>query len=241
MSATAHEEEDEPDYMSDDFLAKCIPEDVRPGLKRVRNIRLCIKHVNNVLLGEIMTPPQVKRYHYFSLIKANVNTNLRRRKMSWLKGIGKTRNWKFQKQHLKYKRGMKDLKSLLIHLIRDLKCSARWDTKKVIADRPLWCSCFPGSNFHAPMQAFAPLMINVITNTGDSLGKTNSGRLDPIPIEVKSSRSGLGREDAVKRITETMMKLRQKRTEEHRKNREKQQEVSAQEFRCVVILYRTFL
>ena len=86
-----------------------------------------------------------------------------------------------------------------------------------------------------------PLMINVITNTGDSLGKTNSGRLDPIPIEVKSSRSGLGREDAVKRITETMMKLRQKRTEEHRKNREKQQEVSAQEFRCVVILYRTFL
>ena len=28
--------DDEPDYMSDDFLAKCIPEDVRPGFKRVR-------------------------------------------------------------------------------------------------------------------------------------------------------------------------------------------------------------
>ena len=28
-------DDDEPDYMSDDFLAKCIPEDVRPGLKRV--------------------------------------------------------------------------------------------------------------------------------------------------------------------------------------------------------------
>ena len=27
--------DDVPDYMSDDFLAKCIPEDVRPGLKRV--------------------------------------------------------------------------------------------------------------------------------------------------------------------------------------------------------------
>ena len=27
--------EDEEDYMSDAFLAKCIPEDVRPGLKRV--------------------------------------------------------------------------------------------------------------------------------------------------------------------------------------------------------------
>ena len=31
-------EDDEPDYMSDDFLAKCIPEDVRPGLKRVNII-----------------------------------------------------------------------------------------------------------------------------------------------------------------------------------------------------------
>ena len=27
--------DDEPDYMSDDFLAKCIPEDIRPGFKRV--------------------------------------------------------------------------------------------------------------------------------------------------------------------------------------------------------------
>ena len=27
--------DDVPDYMSDDFLAKCVPEDVRPGLKRV--------------------------------------------------------------------------------------------------------------------------------------------------------------------------------------------------------------
>ena len=27
---------DEEDYMSDAFLAKCLPEDVRPGLKRVR-------------------------------------------------------------------------------------------------------------------------------------------------------------------------------------------------------------
>ena len=27
--------DEEPDYMSDDFLAQCIPQDVRPGLKRV--------------------------------------------------------------------------------------------------------------------------------------------------------------------------------------------------------------
>ena len=26
---------DDEDYMSDAFLAKCVPEDVRPGLKRV--------------------------------------------------------------------------------------------------------------------------------------------------------------------------------------------------------------
>ena len=31
-------EDDEPDYMSDEFLAKCIPTDVRPGLKRVSSI-----------------------------------------------------------------------------------------------------------------------------------------------------------------------------------------------------------
>jgi hypothetical protein len=27
--------DEEPDYMSDDFLAHCIPQDVKPGLKRV--------------------------------------------------------------------------------------------------------------------------------------------------------------------------------------------------------------
>ena len=31
---------DEEDYMSDAFLAKCIPADVRPGLKRVRHFGL---------------------------------------------------------------------------------------------------------------------------------------------------------------------------------------------------------
>jgi hypothetical protein len=29
---------DEEDYMSDNFLAKCVPTDVRPGLKRVKYI-----------------------------------------------------------------------------------------------------------------------------------------------------------------------------------------------------------
>ena len=28
--------DEEPDYMSDAFLAQCLPQDVKPGLKRVR-------------------------------------------------------------------------------------------------------------------------------------------------------------------------------------------------------------
>ena len=42
--------DDEPDYMSDDFLAKCIPEDVRPGLKRVSS-----RNVINILLYRQLT------------------------------------------------------------------------------------------------------------------------------------------------------------------------------------------
>merc|ERR1712059_95034 len=51
-----------------------------------------------------------------------------------------------------------------------------------------------------------------------------------IPIEIKTSRSGLGREEAVKKVLETKSKLRQKHLEQSAK-RESQQEVSAQEFR----------
>ena len=67
---------------------------------------------------------------------------------------------------------------------------------------------------------------------GDSLGKSNTGRVEPIPIEIKTSRSGLGREEAVKKVLETKSKLRQKHLEEQCAKRKSQQEVSAQEFRC---------
>lgn len=35
---------------------------------------------------------------------------------------------------------------------------------------------------------------------GQSLGKSNEGRLEPIPIHVKSDRAGLGRENVIKAI-----------------------------------------
>ena len=40
--------DEEPDYMSDDFLAQCIPQDVKPGLKRVTlQIDFEVSFINN--------------------------------------------------------------------------------------------------------------------------------------------------------------------------------------------------
>ena len=43
---------------------------------------------------------------------------------------------------------------------------------------------------------------------GESLGKSKIGRTEPIPIEVKSNRTGLGRDAVIKEIKETKAKLR---------------------------------
>ena len=51
---------------------------------------------------------------------------------------------------------------------------------------------------------------------------------------MKTSRSGLGREDAIRRITETKSKLREKHLEEQKRKRNELQEVSAAEFRYIV-------
>ena len=49
---------------------------------------------------------------------------------------------------------------------------------------------------------------------GDSLGKSKTGIVEPIGIEVKNNRGGLGRETAKKQIQETKAKLRSlKKTE----------------------------
>ena len=46
---------------------------------------------------------------------------------------------------------------------------------------------------------------------GDSLGKSKSGLVEPIPIQVKSNRGGLGREGVLKEIAEEKRILREKK------------------------------
>lgn len=46
---------------------------------------------------------------------------------------------------------------------------------------------------------------------GQSLGKANEGRVEPVPIEVKEGRGGLGRETVLKEIAEQKARLREKR------------------------------
>ena len=65
---------------------------------------------------------------------------------------------------------------------------------------------------------------------GQSLGKSNTGRIEPIPIEVKTNRSGIGREEMVKRIHERKTIIREKRLEENAK-RAMSQQLSTDEFR----------
>ena len=58
----------------------------------------------------------------------------------------------------------------------------------------------------------------VIFSLGESLGKSNQGRLEPIPIEVRNDRSGIGRENALQKVIETKYKIRQKHREEQIKH-----------------------
>ena len=66
---------------------------------------------------------------------------------------------------------------------------------------------------------------------GESLGKSNTGRLEPIPIEVRNDRSGIGREDALQKVIETKYKIRQKHREDQLKRKELNDQNFAEEFR----------
>lgn len=46
---------------------------------------------------------------------------------------------------------------------------------------------------------------------GAGLGKSGEGRIEPIPLEIKADRAGLGREAAIKEIMERKMTMLQKR------------------------------
>ena len=66
---------------------------------------------------------------------------------------------------------------------------------------------------------------------GESLGKSNTGRLEPIPIEIKNNRSGIGRESAIQKVLETKKQIKQKHFEDQMKRNEVNYQKSAEEFR----------
>ena len=130
-------EDDEPDYMSDDFLAKCIPEDVRPGLKRVN-----INSVQNIIFSiDGLTEVIKLKYLYtriypniascFSHTKINVNMIYIKRRVTWWKEIEKTKRLVFPKILLKFKTEKQVFKKALIRQTKDLKCSRKWAIRKV--------------------------------------------------------------------------------------------------------------
>jgi len=128
---------DEEDYMSEAFLAKCVPEDVRPGLKR--------SHAT-------------QRDHELQKKKSERDV------------LRKTKKSKAELESEKREEGLQ--KSL------------------------------DSSN-----KGFA-LLAKMGYKAGDSLGKSNTGIVEPIGFEVKNNRGGLGRETAKKQIKETKAKLR---------------------------------
>jgi len=46
---------------------------------------------------------------------------------------------------------------------------------------------------------------------GTSLGKDNSGRVEPVAINIKEGRGGLGRDESIKRLKERKQKIREER------------------------------
>lgn len=63
---------------------------------------------------------------------------------------------------------------------------------------------------------------------GEAIGKSSKGIVEPIAIQVKTNRAGLGREVALKQLEEHRLELRQKRM---RERSAKQATVSTDEFR----------
>lgn len=49
---------------------------------------------------------------------------------------------------------------------------------------------------------------------GDAIGRSSSGIVEPISIQVKSDRAGLGREAAIKQLTEYRERLRKAKSEQ---------------------------
>jgi len=159
-------EDEEEDYMSDAFLAKCVQDDVRPGLK---------------------TSHSTKREH---------------------EALKKKQEVAIQDAKEKSKRSK----------------TSRQEMEEEQRRQGLDTSLDQSNKGFAMLQKMG-------YKQGDSLGRDNSGRVDPIPIEVKADRSGLGREAAVQQISAAKAEFRRRHAEERARSAERQREVSAQEFR----------
>lgn len=158
-------DDDEPDYMSDDFLAKCIPEDVRPGLKR--SYKSQREHEIQKKKDELLERDQeIKKFRLPKGLE-----EIQNREEGLQKSIDSTNKGFEMLKKMGYKEG-------------------------------------------------------------ESLGKFNTGRVEPIPIEIKSNRCGLGRENAIKKVLETKSKLRQKHLEQSA--RKENEQVSTHAFRSLM-------
>jgi len=156
--------DDEPDYMSDDFLAKCIPEDIRPGLKRSH---------------------KSQREHELEKKKHNLAEKDRETK--------KMRPPRDQKEIQNREEGLQ-------------------------------------KTIDSTNKGFEMLK-KMGYKEGESLGKSQKGIVEPIPIEVKTNRMGIGRENAVKILSETKSKIRQKHADDKKRRKEINDQFSEQEFR----------
>lgn len=63
---------------------------------------------------------------------------------------------------------------------------------------------------------------------GDAIGRSNKGIVEPIGIQIKSDRGGLGRDAALQQLKERRAEIRRKKLLEHSQRRE---DVSTDEFR----------
>ena len=125
--------EDECDYMSDDFLNKCLPKDVTPGLL-------------------------------------------------------KTKNQKREHEVLKYQEQLKDDALRSKRLKKSQKLMEKEAREEGLA------TAIDQSNKGFAMMAkmgYAP---------GTSLGKDNTGRVEPIPVLVKEGRAGFGRDETMRKL-----------------------------------------
>jgi len=160
------DDDEEEDYMSDAFLAKCVQEDVRPGLK--------MSHAT-------------KREH---------ETLKKKEEVAIQEAKEKSKRSKSTRQELEEEQRRQGLDTSLDQSNKGFAMLQKMGYKQ-----------------------------------GDSLGKDNQGRVEPIPIEVKADRSGLGREAAVQQISEAKAEFRRRHAEARARSAERQREMSAQEFR----------